>query len=67
MSPIEFAHPTGEVSTRAICERAGVQAPTLYHHFGNKQALLDAVITHGFNRFLAVRKSGAQRRGGTAR
>src|ERR1700687_3577270 len=45
----------GEVSTRAICERAGVQAPTLYHHFGNKQALLDAVITHGFNRFLADR------------
>ena len=45
----------GEVSTRAICERAGVQAPTLYHHFGNKQALLDAVILHGFNRFLADR------------
>src|SRR6202140_1048132 len=45
----------GEVSTRAICERAGVQAPTLYHHFGNKQALLNAVITHGFNRFLADR------------
>src|ERR1700730_1405707 len=45
----------GEVSTRAICERAGVQAPTLYHRFGNKQELLDAVITHGFNRFLADR------------
>lgn len=44
-----------EVSTRAICDRAGVQAPTLYHHFGSKQGLLDAVITHGFKDFLADR------------
>jgi AcrR family transcriptional regulator len=42
----------GDVSTRAITERAGVQAPTLYHHFGNKQALLDAVVTHDFTEFL---------------
>jgi AcrR family transcriptional regulator len=45
----------GEVSTRSICERAEVQAPTLYHHFGTKQGLLDAVITHGFKQFLAER------------
>lgn len=43
----------GEVSTRTICERAGVQAPTLYHHFGNKQGLLDAVVSHGFRHYLA--------------
>jgi AcrR family transcriptional regulator len=43
------------VSTRAICAAAGVQAPTLYHHFGSKQALLDAVISHGFRAFLATR------------
>ncbi|RWZ68134.1 TetR/AcrR family transcriptional regulator [Labedella populi] len=42
----------GTVSTRAITEKAGVQAPTLYHHFGNKQALLDEVVSHGFRRFL---------------
>jgi AcrR family transcriptional regulator len=48
-----------EVSTRAICERAGVQAPTLYHHFGSKQGLQDAVITHGFKQFLAERAAGA--------
>lgn len=47
----------GEVSTRAICETAGVQAPTLYHHFGSKQELLDAVVTHGFKAFLAERPS----------
>src|SRR5690606_4185053 len=41
-----------DVSTRAICERAGVQAPALYHHFGSKDALLDEVVSHGFRRFL---------------
>jgi AcrR family transcriptional regulator len=42
----------GRVSTRAICERAGVQAPTLYHHFGSKQGLLDAVINYGFSQYV---------------
>jgi len=51
-----------EVSTRAITERAGVQAPTLYHHFGSKRGLEDAVATHGFKRFLAEREeTGASR------
>jgi AcrR family transcriptional regulator len=47
-------HESGEptVSTRAVCERAGVEAPTLYHHFGSKQGLIDAVIQHGFNQFV---------------
>jgi AcrR family transcriptional regulator len=45
-----------EVTTRAITERAGVQAPTLYHHFGSKRGLKDAVATHGFKRFLAERE-----------
>ena len=40
------------VSTRAICQRAGVEAPTLYHHFGSKQGLVDAVIQHGFNQYI---------------
>lgn len=47
----------GEVSTRAICERAGVKAPTLYHHFGDKQGLVDAVIAHGFEEYLATKRS----------
>ncbi|MGY2061225.1 TetR/AcrR family transcriptional regulator, partial [Nocardia gipuzkoensis] len=41
-----------QITTRAICELAGVQAPTLYHHFGDKQGLLDAVATYGFERYL---------------
>jgi AcrR family transcriptional regulator len=51
----------GPVSTRQITERAGVRAPTLYHHFGNKQALLDAVVSHGFKEFLRQRRSKAGR------
>src|SRR6202049_456349 len=46
----------GPVSTRQITERAGVGAPTLYHHFGNKGALLDAVVSHGFTEFLRKRR-----------
>ena len=45
----------GNVSTRAICERAGVQAPTLYHHFGSKQGLLDAVVNYGFTQYVSAR------------
>lgn len=41
-----------EPSTREICSRAGVQAPTLYHHFGNKQGLIDQVLHHGFSQYL---------------
>jgi AcrR family transcriptional regulator len=48
----------GRVSTRAICERAGVQAPTLYHHFGSKQGLLEAVINYGFSQY--VRATGEE-------
>jgi AcrR family transcriptional regulator len=49
------------LSTRAVCERAGVQAPTLYHHFGSKQGLIDAVIEHGFTQYVA----GAHPAGGS--
>jgi hypothetical protein len=50
----------GPVSTRAITERAGGRAPTLYHHFGSKQALLDAVVSHGFKEFLRSRGAGSE-------
>ncbi|MGW4519521.1 TetR/AcrR family transcriptional regulator [Amycolatopsis sp. NPDC004378] len=48
----------GPVSTRAICERAGVQAPTLYHHFGSKQGLLDAVVNYGFTQYVQTPDTG---------
>lgn len=56
---LEEAH-GGAVSTRAICDRADVQAPTLYHHFGSKDGLLDAVVSHGFTEFLASRAGAGE-------
>jgi AcrR family transcriptional regulator len=44
-------------STREIYVRAGVKAPTLYHHFGDKQGLLDAVVTDAFERYLARKRA----------
>jgi AcrR family transcriptional regulator len=54
LAAAELMHESGErtVSTRAVCEHAGVEAPTLYHHFGSKQGLIDAVIQHGFNQYV---------------
>ena len=39
------------VTTRAVGVAAGVQAPTIYRLFGDKNALLDAAVMAGFMRF----------------
>ncbi|WP_370941763.1 TetR/AcrR family transcriptional regulator [Amycolatopsis sp. cg5] len=49
--------PIADVSTRAVCEAAGVGAPTLYRHFGDKEGLLTAVVDHGFEQYLASKRS----------
>lgn len=41
------------VTTRAITSALGIQAPTIYRVFGDKQGLLDAVALHGFSNHLA--------------
>ena len=41
------------VSTRQITQQAGVTAPTLYHHFGDKEGLFDAVVAAGFDEYVA--------------
>ncbi|CAM5250666.1 TetR/AcrR family transcriptional regulator [Streptomyces coeruleorubidus] len=40
------------VSTRAVSAAVGVQAPTIYRLFGDKQGLLDAVAADGFAAYL---------------
>ena len=46
-----------DVSTRAVCERAGVGAPMLYRLFGDKAGLLAAVVNRGFERYLASKRA----------
>jgi AcrR family transcriptional regulator len=46
-----------EVSIRSVCQAAGVTAPTVYHHFGDKKALLEAVAAEGFRRYLSAKHS----------
>lgn len=48
------------VSTRAVSAAAGVQAPTIYRIFGDKQGLLDAVAGHGFAGYLRSKAVLAQ-------
>jgi AcrR family transcriptional regulator len=45
------------VSTRAVCAAAGIGAPTLYHYFGDKEGLFDAVVAYGFERYLAEKRA----------
>ncbi|WP_068257150.1 TetR/AcrR family transcriptional regulator [Janibacter corallicola] len=51
------ASPGEELSLRAVCDAAGVKMPTLYHFFGSKQGLIEAVIDHGFDMYLAEKSS----------
>lgn len=48
--------PDGDVSTRAVCEAAGVGAPALYRHFGDKEGLLAAVVDQGWDKYLATKR-----------
>lgn len=49
--------PTGDVSTRAICEAAGVTQPVLYRHFGDKDGLLAAVVDVVWEEYLATKRA----------
>jgi AcrR family transcriptional regulator len=43
------------VTTRGVAERAGVQAPTIYRLFGDKDGLLDAVAEHVMTAFAGAK------------
>jgi len=49
----------GDVSTREICDAAGVTAPTLYHYFGDKEGLIRAVVDFGWTSFLESKRTVA--------
>lgn len=46
-----------DVSTRAVCEAAGVQQPVLYRLFGDKDGLLAAAVDYGFEQYLASKRA----------
>ena len=39
------------LSIRELCQKAGVTPPTVYHHFGDKAALVDRVVDECFAAF----------------
>lgn len=51
------------VTTRAVATRAGVQAPTIYRLFGDKDGLLDAVAEHTMTVFSAEKAATADAAG----
>jgi AcrR family transcriptional regulator len=51
--------PDAEISTRAVCEAAGVSAPSIYHHFGDKEGLLAAVVDFTMECFLRAKREAA--------
>src|ERR687885_144782 len=53
------ASPDGDVTTREVCEAAGVGQPVLYRQFGDKTGLLRALVDYGFDRYLATKRAGA--------
>jgi AcrR family transcriptional regulator len=46
----------GAVTTRAVAEAAGTQAPTIYRLFGDKVGLLEAVVADGFARYVSDKR-----------
>lgn len=49
--------PNGDVSTRAVCEAAGVQQPVLYRLFGDKDGLLAATVDYVWDQYLAGKRA----------
>jgi AcrR family transcriptional regulator len=45
------------LTTRRVCELAGITAPTLYHHFGDKPGLMRALAAHELQGFFAQKRS----------
>ncbi len=44
------------VTSRAVADAAGIQAPTIYRLFGDMSGLLDAIAEHGFSAYLAKKE-----------
>jgi AcrR family transcriptional regulator len=56
----------GATSVRDIVRAAGVTAPALYHHFGNKEGLFLAIVRAGSARAAAARREALEAGGSAA-
>jgi AcrR family transcriptional regulator len=56
---LEAEGPAG-VTTRAVCAAASVTAPTLYHHFGDMNGLVNALVNRGIEEFLAGKRANRE-------
>ncbi len=56
LAVLESDGPDG-LTTRAVCSRAGVTAPTLYHHFGSADGLVSAAVEAGLQAFLRRKRN----------
>ncbi|MFI6296239.1 TetR/AcrR family transcriptional regulator [Nonomuraea sp. NPDC050790] len=52
--------PSGDVSTRAMCEAVGVQQPVLYRLFNDKDTLLAATVDHVWGKYLEVKRAAKE-------
>ena len=52
---LEREGPEG-LTTRAVCAAAKLTAPTLYHHFGDKAGLLNALLSRGIEDFMSRKR-----------
>ncbi|WP_040801270.1 TetR/AcrR family transcriptional regulator [Nocardia higoensis] len=50
-------HPERAPSTRELYEAANVAAPTLYHHFGTKDGLMEAAVDEAFSAYLERKRA----------
>ncbi|TXK19110.1 TetR/AcrR family transcriptional regulator [Homoserinibacter sp. GY 40078] len=53
------AHGATALTTRAVAEAAGVQAPTIYRLFGDKDGLVEAVAEHVMSAHVAEKAAGS--------
>lgn len=50
----KIVHESGfkAVTTREVCKRAQISAPTLYHYFPNKQSMLEAATLSAYKKYI---------------
>ncbi|RIJ69454.1 TetR/AcrR family transcriptional regulator [Nakamurella silvestris] len=51
---------SGDISTRAVCDAAGVQQPVLYRLFGDKDGLLAATVDFVWEQYLGMKRAAEQ-------